>query len=51
MNEDVLMTKAVGLRNLIVHEYGKLDLVQIYDIAQTGMDDLQLFLKSILEKI
>ena len=45
------MVKAVGLRNLIVHEYGKIDLDQIYQISQKEIRDLKDFIKSLLGKI
>ena len=44
------MVKAVGLRNLIVHEYGKIDLDQIYQISQKEIRDLKDFIKSLLGK-
>lgn len=34
---------AVGFRNLVVHEYAKLDLVQVYDIATKGIKNLEEF--------
>ena len=43
------MVKAVGFRNLVVHEYGKVDLKQVFDIAHTGVEDLQAFISSILK--
>ncbi len=45
------MVKAVGFRNLIVHEYGKLDLKRAYKISQNDINDLDDFLKEILGKI
>lgn len=44
------MVKAVGFRNLIVHEYGKLDLERAYNISQNDINDLDEFLKEILKK-
>lgn len=44
------MVKAVGMRNLIVHEYGKLDLERIYQILQHDINDLQEFLKTVIRK-
>lgn len=44
------MVKAVGLRNLIVHEYTRIDLDQIFHIAQKELGDLEDFIKRILEK-
>jgi uncharacterized protein YutE (UPF0331/DUF86 family) len=43
------MVKAVGFRNLVVHEYGKVDLKQVFDIAYTGVEDLQAFIFSVLK--
>lgn len=45
------MVKAVGFRNLIVHEYAKLDMRQVYDVAQKDSKDLHLFVKEILGSI
>ncbi|MCK5541067.1 MAG: DUF86 domain-containing protein [Desulfobacterales bacterium] len=45
------MVKAIGFRNLIVHEYGKLDLKRAYDISQKDISDLNDFLKAVLKKI
>jgi len=42
------MVKAVGFRNLVVHEYGKVDLEQVFDIAHKGVDDLQKYMASVL---
>ena len=43
------MVKAVGFRNLVVHEYGKVDLEQVLDIAHKGLDDLQKYVASVLK--
>jgi uncharacterized protein YutE (UPF0331/DUF86 family) len=43
------MVKAVGFRNLVVHEYGKVDLEQVFDIAHKGVDDLQKYIASVLK--
>jgi uncharacterized protein YutE (UPF0331/DUF86 family) len=45
------MVKAVGFRNLIVHEYGKIELEQIYEIAQNDINDLNEYLKAIFKKL
>ena len=45
------MIKAVGFRNLIVHEYGKIELEQIYEIAQKDINDLNEYLKAIFKKL
>ncbi|MBW2635764.1 MAG: DUF86 domain-containing protein [Deltaproteobacteria bacterium] len=44
------MVAAVGFRNLIVHEYVKLDLKQVHQTAQKNVLDLNDFLKSIFRK-
>ena len=45
------MVKAVGLRNLIVHEYSKIELEQIFEIAQNDIKDLNEYLVAILNKL
>jgi uncharacterized protein YutE (UPF0331/DUF86 family) len=45
------MVKAVGFRNLIVHEYGKLELEQVYKIAREDINDLNEYLKAIIKKL
>jgi uncharacterized protein YutE (UPF0331/DUF86 family) len=45
------MVKAVGFRNLIVHEYGKIELEQVYEIAQNDINDLNEYVKAIFNKI
>ena len=45
------MVKAVGFRNLIVHEYGKIELEQVYEIAQDDINDLNEYLKAIIKKL
>ena len=45
------MVSAVGLRNLIVHEYGKVDLKKVYRVAKEDIRDLTAFIKSILQTV
>jgi uncharacterized protein YutE (UPF0331/DUF86 family) len=45
------MIKAVGLRNLIAHEYGRIDLEQIYKISQNDYKDLNTYLVAIFIKL
>jgi uncharacterized protein YutE (UPF0331/DUF86 family) len=45
------MVKAVGFRNLIVHEYGKIELEQVYEIAQNDINDLNEYLRAIIKKL
>ena len=44
------MVKAAGLRNLIVHEYAKVEITQIFDIAKNNITDLNEYLKVIFKK-
>ena len=44
------MVKAIGLRNLIVHEYGTIDLKKIYHLAGKDLADLADFIKTIVDK-
>ena len=45
------MVKAVGLRNLVVYEYSKIDLDRVFEVAQKDITDLNEYLKSIFEKL
>lgn len=45
------MVKAVGFRNLIVHEYGKIELKQVFEVAQEDIKDLNEYLVSIFKKV
>ena len=45
------MVKAVGLRNLIVHEYDKIELGQVFEIAKNDIKDLNEYLKSIFHRL
>jgi len=44
------MVAAVGFRNLLVHEYAKVDLQEVYRISQEHIDDLLRFLKALFKK-
>ena len=44
------MVKAVGMRNLMVHEYGKINLDQIHRVAQKDIEDLEIFVQFIIKK-
>jgi hypothetical protein len=44
------MVRAVGFRNFLVHEYGKVDLEIVYRVAQQDIQDLQLFMKTIMKQ-
>jgi len=43
------LTKMIGLRNILVHEYGKIDRKIIYKILQEGLKDLEDFKKQIIK--
>lgn len=45
------MVRAIGFRNLIVHEYVKLELKQVFKIAGDDIRDLNEYLKMILKKL
>ena len=45
------MVKAVGFRNIIVHEYAKIDLQQMFDIANNHIKDLNQFLSAIFSAL
>ena len=45
------MIGAVGFRNLIVHEYGKMDLTRMFEVAQQDAKDLNDSLATILTKL
>jgi len=42
------MVAAVGFRDLIVHEYGKIDLELVFEAIQKDIDDLNEYLKRFL---
>ena len=44
------MVQAVGLRNLIVHEYGRINLDQIHQVARVDIHDLDRFIKTVVSK-
>jgi len=44
------MVRAVGFRNLCVHEYGRVDLDRVYDIAAEGSSDIREFLRMVVRK-
>ena len=45
------MIKAIGLRNLIVHEYGVIDMKKIFDLCHSDIANLERFIKSIVDKV
>ena len=44
------MIAAVGFRNLVVHEYGKLDLEEVYRISRNDIMDLLIYISAIFKK-
>ena len=44
------MVASVGFRNLIVHEYGNVDLEKVYQISHQSIEDLEDYLKAIINK-
>lgn len=45
------MVAAVGFRNLIVHEYGKINLELVFEAVQNDIDDLIEYLKTIFDQL
>ena len=45
------MIKAVGLRNLIVHEYDKIDLKRLFEIIHKDTKDINNYVASIFKKL
>jgi uncharacterized protein YutE (UPF0331/DUF86 family) len=45
------MVSAVGFRNVIMHEYGKVELKEVFEVAQKDIKDLNEYLKSILRRL
>ena len=45
------MVKFIGFRNLVVHEYGKLELKTVFKVAQEDIKDLDEFLILIFNRI
>jgi uncharacterized protein YutE (UPF0331/DUF86 family) len=45
------MIRAVGLRNLLLHEYGKIDLKRVFKVIHEDVEDLSEFLIEIFQKL
>ena len=45
------MVKAVGFRNLIVHEYTKIEINQVYETARNDIKDIYHYLKEVFRKL
>ncbi|MBU3942601.1 DUF86 domain-containing protein [Patescibacteria group bacterium] len=43
------ITKMIGLRNILVHEYGKIDKKKIYKILRNQVEDLEEFNRQIVK--
>ena len=43
------ITRMIGLRNILVHEYGKIDRKEIYKILKEQLPDLEEFKKQVVE--
>jgi uncharacterized protein YutE (UPF0331/DUF86 family) len=43
------ITKMIGLRNILVHEYGKIDRKKIYDILKKQLSDIEGFKKQVIK--
>lgn len=44
------MVRTVGFRNLLVHEYGKINLEIVFRVAHENLEDLTLFSKTVAEQ-
>lgn len=45
------LTKMIGLRNILVHEYGRIERKKIYKILKTQLKDLEMFKKQVVKFI
>ena len=45
------MVNAVGFRNLVVHEYTRIDMDQVFETAKNDVTDLNEYLRSIIKKL
>ena len=45
------MVKAIGFRNLIVHEYSRVELKQVFEVAKNEIEDLEKFFLAIFSKL
>lgn len=45
------ITKMIGLRNILVHEYGKIDRKKIYKVLKENLNDLKLFQKAVVKYV
>lgn len=42
------LSKMVGLRNILVHEYGKIDRKKVYEVLTTQLQDLEMFKEQVV---
>ncbi len=40
-----------GFRNILVHEYGRVDNLMVYEVLQTAIDDFEAFKREILQTV
>jgi uncharacterized protein YutE (UPF0331/DUF86 family) len=45
------IVKAISFKNLIVHEYGRIDVERVFEVARKDIQDLNDFLVAIVEKL
>ena len=45
------MVSAVGFRNLIVHEYRKVEMKEVFKVAHEDTEDLNEYLRAILRRL
>lgn len=45
------ITNMIGLRNILVHEYGKIDRKKIYKVLKENLNDLKLFQKAVVKYV
>lgn len=45
------MVRAVGFGNLIVHEYARVELKEVFEVARKDVEDLNEYLKSIFAQL
>ena len=45
------MVKAVGFRNLVVHEYSKIELERVFELAHKDIKDLHDYLVALFQKL
>jgi len=59
LNEEGIITDSLtkkmigmtGFRNIITHDYGKINYEIVYEVLQKGLEDIRGFIKAILKKL